>query len=73
MLPFFGVNPANAQDDEGYTICAQYLTEVIPKLVYLAITAGMKTIERIRSPWSSSSIYHVVLMIDLIPVERTKF
>jgi hypothetical protein len=28
MLPFFGVNPADAQDDEGYTICPQYLTEV---------------------------------------------
>ena len=28
MLPFFGINPADAQDDEGYTICPQYLTEV---------------------------------------------
>ena len=28
MLPFFGVDPANAQDNEGYTICPQYLTEV---------------------------------------------
>jgi hypothetical protein len=28
MLPFFGVDPAAAQDDEGYGICPQYLTEV---------------------------------------------
>jgi tetratricopeptide (TPR) repeat protein len=28
MLPFFGVDPADAKDDEGYTICPQYLTEV---------------------------------------------
>ena len=28
MLPFFGVDPADAEDDEGYTICPQYLTEV---------------------------------------------
>ncbi len=28
MLPFFGVNPADAQDDEGYTYCPQYLTEL---------------------------------------------
>lgn len=28
MISFFGVDPANAQDDEGYTICPQYLTEV---------------------------------------------
>ena len=27
-LPFFGVDPADAQDDEGYTICPQFLTEV---------------------------------------------
>ena len=28
MLPFFGVNPDDAQDDEGYTICPAYLNEV---------------------------------------------
>ena len=28
MLPFFGVNPTDAQDDEGYTICPENLTEV---------------------------------------------
>ena len=28
ILPFFGVDPAEAKDDEGYTICPQYLTEV---------------------------------------------
>jgi tetratricopeptide (TPR) repeat protein len=27
-LPFFGVDPTEAEDDEGYTICPQYLTEV---------------------------------------------
>lgn len=27
MLPFFGVDPADAQDDEGYTICPENLTE----------------------------------------------
>jgi hypothetical protein len=27
-LPFFGVDPVEAEDDEGYTICPQYLTEV---------------------------------------------
>jgi hypothetical protein len=27
MLPFFGVDPANAEDDEGYGICPPYLTE----------------------------------------------
>ena len=29
MLPFFGVNPTDAQDDEGYTICPENLTEVL--------------------------------------------
>jgi Bacterial Ig domain len=28
MLPFFGVDPADAEDDEGYGICPEYLTEV---------------------------------------------
>jgi hypothetical protein len=28
ILPFFGVNPAEAEDDEGYTGCPQYLIEV---------------------------------------------
>lgn len=28
MLPFFGVDPAAAEDDEGYSYCPQYLTEV---------------------------------------------
>ncbi len=28
ILPFFGVDPAAAEDDEGYGICPQYLTEV---------------------------------------------
>jgi hypothetical protein len=28
MLPFFGGNPDDAQDDEGYTICPAYLNEV---------------------------------------------
>ena len=28
ILPFFGVDPANAEDDEGYTSCPLYLTEV---------------------------------------------
>jgi hypothetical protein len=28
MLPFFGVDPAEAEDDEGYTACPTYLTEV---------------------------------------------
>jgi hypothetical protein len=28
ILPFFGVDPANAEDDEGYTSCPTYLTEV---------------------------------------------
>jgi hypothetical protein len=28
MLPFFGINPSDAEDDEGYTYCPQYLTEV---------------------------------------------
>ena len=27
-LPFFGVDPTAAEDDEGYGICPQYLTEV---------------------------------------------
>jgi hypothetical protein len=27
-LPFFGVDPADAEDDEGYTICPEYKTEV---------------------------------------------
>ena len=27
-IPFFGVNPDTAEDDEGYGICPQYLTEV---------------------------------------------
>ncbi len=27
-LPFFGVDPAEAEDDEGYTICPPYLIEV---------------------------------------------
>ncbi len=28
ILPFFGVDPAAAEDDEGYTSCPTYLTEV---------------------------------------------
>ena len=28
MLPFFGVDPADAQDDEGYTVCPEYLIEM---------------------------------------------
>jgi tetratricopeptide (TPR) repeat protein len=28
ILPFFGVDPAAAEDDEGYTACPTYLTEV---------------------------------------------
>jgi len=28
ILPFFGVDPADAEDDEGYTSCPLYLTEV---------------------------------------------
>ena len=28
MLPFFGVDPAAAEDDEGYTSCPTYLTEI---------------------------------------------
>ena len=47
---------------------------MIPKLVYLAITAGMtKTIEEFVHLGHHLPFYHVVLMIDLIPVERTKF
>ncbi len=26
-IPFFGVDRSEAEDDEGYTICPQYLTE----------------------------------------------
>ena len=46
---------------------------MIPKLVYLAITAGMKTIEEFVHLGHHLPFYHVVLMIELIPVERTKF